>query len=275
MNLISRNRRVVEVKGFSGHLNTFKVEDRLHLLMKLLELCKQFRELGYVNCNTVDIGGGFTAEYTTEKEWKSYDKTREEYWNNRTFTRYYPYYYELSGTAGLQYILDHVKGGKPLSELLRVGAFRLVVESGESLLDQAGITVMRIADVKALRQGTLIIVDGNMNHMSERLYEADFLLSPELLSSGKRGVPFEGFVAGNSCMEEDIITWHKICLPMTPTRGDLLVYYNTAAYLMDSNESEFTRMPFPRKMCALRDRNEWKAYDDESFSQVAFLEMSE
>jgi hypothetical protein len=52
----------VEVRGFSGHLNTFKVEDRLHLLMKLLELCKQFRELGYVNCNTVDIGGGLTSK---------------------------------------------------------------------------------------------------------------------------------------------------------------------------------------------------------------------
>ena len=46
-------------------------------------------------------------------------------------------------------------------------------------------------------------------------------------------------MAGNLCLEQDIITWRKISFEQQPEKGDYLIYYNTAGYQMDSNESNF------------------------------------
>ena len=42
-------------------------------------------------------------------------------------------------------------------------------------------------------------------------------------------------IAGNLCLEQDMITWRKIKFNYLPEHGDYLIYYNTAGYQMDSN----------------------------------------
>jgi diaminopimelate decarboxylase len=272
--MLASSQNAVEIVGFAGHLSSYNLEERPKLIKKFMRLCEKFRRLGYLNCNTIDIGGGFPISYTTGEAWKNFDARKEEFWNNRAFRHFYPCYSEFSGSDGLKHILDHMEGGKRLSELLKEGGHKLVIEPGQGLLDQAGITVMRITDVKEREQGQLVVVDGNNDHLSERLFDTDFLVSPELLSFGRRGMPFDGYVAGNTCMREDMLLWHKTKFDTAPVTGDMLVFYNTAAYYMDSNESDFSRMPIPAKICAIMKHGGWKTYDDESFNQVEFLDRS-
>ena len=46
-------------------------------------------------------------------------------------------------------------------------------------------------------------------------------------------------MAGNLCLEQDMITWRKLKFEKIPKNGDYLIYFNTAGYQMDSNESKF------------------------------------
>lgn len=273
--MIAGNQDAIEVMGFSGHLSSYKLDERPKLIKKFMRLCEEFTRLGYADCKSIDIGGGFPISYTAGYDWKNFLASKEEFWNNRVFRHFYPSFSEHSGSEGLEYILEHVVERKRLHELLKDGGYRLVVEPGQGLLDQAGITVMRITDVKEKEQGRLVVVDGNNDHLSERLFDTDFLVSPELISFGKRRKPFEGYVAGNTCMGEDMLLWHKTKFAKIPTVGDMLVFYNTAAYLMDSNESDFSRMPIPRKLCAVWKRSGWETYDDELFTEAESLEKSD
>ncbi len=268
------NKDVLDLTGFSGHFNNYDIAERPKLIKKLMELCKRLKKLGYVNCNIIDIGGGFTISYTTEDEWKNFDAKKEDFWNNKTFGHFYPYYSKYSGSDGLKYSIEQLDEGKHLFELLKDDDFKLFIEPGQALLDQVGITLMRITDVKKKKQGTLVVVDGNINHLSEQWFDTDFLLSPELISFGKNEAPFEGYIGGNTCIEEDMVSWHKIRFDNTPSEGDVLVFYNTAGYIMDSNESDFMRMPIPKKVCAIRRQDLWVTYNDEIFNQADFLEES-
>ena len=69
-------------------------------------------------------------------------------------------------------------------------------------------------------------------------------------------------VAGNLCLEQDMITWRKIKFDYIPEKGDLLVYYNTAGYQMDSNESEFHKIPLVKKLIVENKEKGFKIMED-------------
>ena len=52
-----------------------------------------------------------------------------------------------------------------------------------------------------------------------------------------------------------MITWRKIEFDSKPERGDLLVYFNTAGYQMDSNESTFHKIPVLEKYIIYEENN--------------------
>lgn len=45
-----------------------------------------------------------------------------------------------------------------------------------------------------------------------------------------------------------MITWRKIKFDYLPEPGDYLIYYNTAGYQMDSNESNFHKIPLVKNL---------------------------
>ena len=94
----------------------------------------------------------------------------------------------------------------------------------------------------------ILVTNGNINCLSEQWFNSDYLIEPKLISkNNNQSNTIFASIAGNLCLEQDMITWRKIKFDNIPERGDLLVYYNTAGYQMDSNESEFHKIPLVKK----------------------------
>ena len=112
--------------------------------------------------------------------------------------------------------------------------------------------------MKHLSNGdNLIITNGNINCLSEQWFNTDYLIEPLLYKKTiiKNKKIILASVAGNLCLEQDMITWRKIRFENTPEKGDLLIYYNTAGYQMDSNESNFHKIPLIEKTVVKRNNN--------------------
>ena len=62
-----------------------------------------------------------------------------------------------------------------------------------------------------------------------------------------------------------MITWRKIKFTSIPRKGDLLIYFNTAGYQMDSNESEFHKIPIVRKMIVEKNGNKFIIKEDKEY----------
>jgi len=60
----------------------------------------------------------------------------------------------------------------------------------------------------------------------------------------------QAYIAGHSCLDDDVITQRLINFTVSPKAGDLLIYANTAGYQMDLLENEVHRHPLPRRMVA-------------------------
>jgi len=273
LNLIKNNNAFVDVVGVSGHIDgNYGLDARVKMIRKGIKICEQLKKAGCINCRIIDIGGGFTVRYTTEKAWRNFKKGKIKFWRNKHFSSFYPYYTRHSGAAGLKYILESETNGKKVYDILKSKDYELAIEPGRALLDQAGITIMKIIERKQIGEDWLVVVDANINHLSEQWFNTDFLVSPELITQGKRREnSFEGYIAGNLCLEQDMISWHKVKFRKMPMPGDLLVFYNTAGYQMDSNESEFMRIPMAKKVIAIKNEGRWELYEDDSFSQVDLL----
>ena len=85
-------------------------------------------------------------------------------------------------------------------------------------------------------------------------------------SGSDSDVPTEASIVGNTCLEIDVLSWRKIGFSRLPQAGDILVYPNTAGYQMDSNESEFHRIPLPEKLAAFKKNNTWQYKPDSRYS---------
>ena len=72
-------------------------------------------------------------------------------------------------------------------------------------------------------------------------------------------------ICGNLCLEQDMMTWRKIKFDYVPIKGDYLIYYNTAGYQMDSNESEFHRIPLVKKIVVKKDGDNYTFEEDEEY----------
>ncbi len=247
----------VRLEGFSFHLTGYAPQPRAAMAATLLDWVWQARALG-LPVTSVDIGGGFAVNYVDGADWKHFAPTlrAENFHHAREFPDYYPYHSPLAGAAMLRAVLDTVPAGRSqsLAALLGSAGVTLLCEPGRALLDQAGLTVLRVQGVKERGYG-IVTVDGTSLSLSEQWFNSEFLPDPVLASGGGPtpestcgGAVFPACVVGSSCLESDVLSWRKIPFPRRPKIGDLLIYLNTAGYQMDSNESEFHQLPLPPKV---------------------------
>ncbi|MDD4352146.1 MAG: hypothetical protein PHU71_04155 [Candidatus Gracilibacteria bacterium] len=270
-----------DLQGFSFHLDGYSIKERANAISEIYTEIVKGRDKGF-NCSTIDIGGGFTISYLDENNWRLFQDINEQqkalFYQNKKFTSFYPYYSVNPKEKFLEEILNsYVQNTRTrIFELLQSGNIQLLIEPGRSLLDQAGFTVMKVRGTKSLGEENLVFVDANFNHLSEQWFNTDFIPGP--LHVPKISTPmtheqsFVASVAGNTCMENDMLTWRKVPFSRKPKKDDLLVYTNTAGYQMDSNESEFHQIPIPEKITMFKgigNRIQWKK--DSDFSQLDLL----
>ncbi|TIQ83538.1 MAG: Y4yA family PLP-dependent enzyme, partial [Mesorhizobium sp.] len=80
--------------------------------------------------------------------------------------------------------------------------------------------------------------------------------------------PVRGYLAGHSCLDEDVLCNRWLTFPVAPRAGDLLVYANTGGYQMDLLENEFHRHPMPSRLCVVRDAHGQPALVPDIFGEA-------
>ena len=108
------------------------------------------------------------------------------------------------------------------------------------MLDQVGITVAKVAHRKQDAKGRWLVgLEMNMSQMLSS--SADFLLDPYVIFQDENLEDAEEvnvYFTGAYCLERDILLKRAIQLPQLPAIGDMVVFVNTAGYMMHFFETE-------------------------------------
>ncbi len=151
-----------------------------------------------------------------------------------------------------------------VADALRERRLQLRCEPGRALLDGCGMTAARVAHRKQRQDGTWLIAL-EMNRTQCRSTSEDFLVDPLLLRPSARGEPpevrvlagdvgdaptgpIEGYLVGAYCIERELLTWRRLRFERGVAVGDLVVFPNTAGYLMHILESSSHQIPLARNL---------------------------
>ncbi|WP_095120387.1 Y4yA family PLP-dependent enzyme [Pseudomonas sp. Irchel s3f10] len=242
-------------EGFHFHLGGYGFESRAQAFREVSGFIQAAREMG-LNPQMIDIGGGLPIRYVEPETYAQFlqnDNNPSHYYNRKVPATYYPYGSELTATQWLTLLLEAEHSpGLSIANYLQTQNITLALEPGRSLVDQAAISIFRVTRSKQLADNkTVIFVEGSSFSACETWFASEYLLDPILVSTKQQPhAPIQAYIAGHSCLDDDVITHRLINFATAPQSGDLLIYINTAGYQMDLLENEFHRHPLPRRLTA-------------------------
>jgi diaminopimelate decarboxylase len=265
------------LSGLHFHLDGYRASDRVAALGETLELVDALRGRGH-RLTFVDIGGGIPMSYLDDaavwdRFWSEHRAALAGRREPLTFEGHglgltahdgeirglpsvYPYYQRLVRGAWLAHVLDGElstgAGRRPAAAALRLRGLELRCEPGRSLLDGCGLTAARVEFRKQRRDG-MWLIGLAMNRTQCRSTSDDFLVDPLLLSpaserEGPAAGELEGYLVGAYCVERELLTRRLLRLPRGVAVGDLVVFPNTAGYLMHSLESASHQIPLAHNL---------------------------
>lgn len=256
----------LEYRGLHFHLDGYSMDDRGAALESCLAVVDVLEAKG-LKTEFIDIGGGLLTQYLeNEQEWEVFwsQLTRAlqgeippiTFGNNGLGLRFehdqvvgkrqtYPFWNTCAKGKFLQNILSYqTSNGERIGDAISKRGIELRLEPGRSLLDQTGMTVAKVAFRKKDSRGDWLIgLEMNMSQLMSG--SADFLLDPWVVYREKQsetksvGVYFTGAY----CLERDVILKRKIELHQLPEVGDMVVFPNTAGYMMHFFESSAHLFP--------------------------------
>ncbi|MFC8005223.1 Y4yA family PLP-dependent enzyme [Streptomyces olivaceus] len=305
---LERHADSVELVGLAYHLDTTGLEEKGRALERCVLLMDECRARGFAP-RAVDIGGGFGVGYVQDAgEWERWTTAlseavlgtrppltwrghgyglRNEAGTVRGAAALYPAHRPTAGPGYLDALLSGpapVLGRSPATLLLE-HLHDLYVEPGRALVDQCGLSLARVVEVRPLGDGPdRYLVRLGMNAGDVSLEEHGVLVDPVLLP---RGGPDDGrepvddgpgdgrepaddgpvgvHLVGNLCLEADLITRRLVFLPRTPRPGDLLAFVNTAGYVMDFHAHHAQRRPSARTVAVTGEDGARRWCPDENY----------
>ncbi|ARU88943.1 Y4yA family PLP-dependent enzyme [Pseudomonas sp. M30-35] len=247
---------VIEFDGFHFHLSGYRCEDRAQAFREIVPFIDEARVLG-LSPRMIDIGGGLPMQYVDKDIFESFLKNQHlprHYHGNQIPNSFYPYGTQINPSLWLQQLLNTcVAPEQSVAQYLQAQDIILALEPGRSLVDQAAISLFRITRVKHLEDAKYVLfVEGSSFSACETWFNSEFMLDPILIStqSASSASPTQAYIAGHSCLDDDVLSRRFIPFHVTPQTGDLLVYVNTAGYQMDLLENQFHRHPHPTRITA-------------------------
>jgi diaminopimelate decarboxylase len=292
LDLIEKHAEQLELIGVGYHLDTIGVPEKAVALAGCLTALDECRDRG-LRPWSVDIGGGFGVDYLADGEqWDNYTSALTEAvlgrrpamtWNGygyglraengtlRGSLGLYPAHRPVSGPAYLDQLLRTAapEQGRSLGSLLLEHMYDLHIEPGRALLDQCGLVLTRVLEVRDEGDGdTVVRLDLNARDVS--LEEHGVLMDPVVVPRTGPADPRAtgAYLFGNLCLEADLITRRKVFLASRPRPGDLLAFVNTAGYFMDFSATRAMRQPVARKVAMYRDGETWRWCLDEQYWPV-------
>ncbi|MEB2778628.1 Y4yA family PLP-dependent enzyme [Algoriphagus sp. D3-2-R+10] len=262
----AENYNLLDYKGLHFHLNGYSIEERSYALAQCLELSQLLAEKGF-KTDFIDIGGGILMNYLKdESEWdyfhqqhrKAVSKLKNEItfgnhalgleiWGGaiRGESKTYPFWSFITKGDFLRKILSHkTHSNKSVSQIAKNLDIEIRMEPGRSMLDQVGMTVAKVSYRKQDSNGDWLVgLEMNMTQMLSG--SADFMLDPFVVyqEEDDEMEPAEVYFTGAYCLERDILLKRKIPLPALPKVGDLVIFVNTAGYMMHFFESSAHLFP--------------------------------
>ncbi|MGX6608050.1 Y4yA family PLP-dependent enzyme [Micromonosporaceae bacterium Da 78-11] len=282
----------LELAGVAYHLDTLGMPEKAAALEECLTALDTCRDRG-LRPWTIDIGGGYGVNYLADRgQWERYTSEltgavlgrrtpltwdghgyglRNEGGKVRGTLGLYPAYRPVAGAAYLDALLDTTAPGlgRPLGDLLLDSMNSLDIEPGRALLDQCGLVLAEVLEVRDEPGGdTLVRLGCNAGDVS--LEEHGVLMDPVVIhrSGPADERPAGVYLLGNLCLEADLITRRKVFLPSRPRPGDLLAFVNTAGYFMDFNAGAALRQPLARTVTVHHDDGAWRWCLDEKYWPV-------
>jgi diaminopimelate decarboxylase len=292
LDVLEKNTGALELTGVAFHLDTTALPEKAVAIEGCLAALEECRRRG-LRPWSVDIGGGFGASYLADgAQWQRYTSALTEAvlgkrepltWHGygyglraendtvRGALNLYPAHRPVSGPAYLDRLLRTSAPGERLSlgTLLLDNMYDLLIEPGRALLDQCGLVLATVLEVREEEDGdTIVRMDCNARDVS--LEEHGVLMDPVVVhrDGPTGGGPVGAYLFGNLCLEADLLTRRKVFLPSRPRAGDLLAFVNTAGYLMDFSATRALRQPIGRKVAMYRDDGDWKWCLDEQYWPV-------
>ncbi|WP_018320336.1 Y4yA family PLP-dependent enzyme [Bradyrhizobium sp. WSM2793] len=245
--------------GLHFHLSGYSWESRAQAIGEVAGLISESRAQGLAP-RMIDIGGGLPIQYVDQGAYQAHlgAQMPEDYRTGKVPTSFYPYGGELSAAEWLRSLLRApMADGRSLTNYLVDEDLMLGMEPGRALADQVAISVFRVLRVKAVSADAhVVFVEGSSFSACETWFGSEFLVDPILVPATPHLVaaePVRGYLAGHSCLDEDVLCNRWLTFPIPPRAGDLLVYANTGGYQMDLLENEFHRHPMPSRLCVVQD----------------------
>ncbi|ARQ69118.1 alanine racemase [Streptomyces marincola] len=294
LDTVARHRDAVDLVGVGYHLDTTGIAEKAVALERCVRVMDEATERG-LRPRAIDIGGGFGVNYLADGgQWERYTSEltnavlgrrppltwrqhgyglRNEGGTVRGRLALYPAHRPVAGADYLDELLATPAPslGRSLASLLLDHLYDLYIEPGRALVDQCGLSLARVLDVRPAEDGTHLVRLG-MNASDVSLEEHGVLVDPVVVPRGGGGVPaaagagpFGVHLMGNLCLEADLVTRRVVFLPRLPERGDLLAFPNTAGYCMDFQAHGAQMRPTARKVAVTRRGESWRWALDEEY----------
>ena len=245
--------------GLHFHLSGYSWESRAQAIREAAGLISEGRAQGFAP-RMIDIGGGLPIQYVDQRAYQAYlgAQMPDDYRTGKVPASFYPYGGGLSAAEWLRCLLQApMTDGRSVANYLVHEGLVLAMEPGRALVDQAVISVFRVSRVKAVGPDAhVVFVEGSSFSACETWFGSEFLVDPILVpatSPPAAAKPIRAYLAGHSCLDDDVLSNRWLTFPIAPRAGDLLVYANTGGYQMDLLENEFHRHPMPSRLCVVRD----------------------
>ncbi len=263
--------------GLHFHLSGCEINQRILAAWRCVILVDELRSMD-ISIQSIDIGGGFPVRYLSEPtDWARFKRLaiaqyaepvdapeRSKRFASRVFVdpsdalrldTAYSYDNSMSVTDWFATLLNSFdsltndSNSLNFANAIKNRRIQLRCQPGRSLLDGCGLTAAPVMYRKQFDDGDWN-VGLSMNHTNCRTSDADFFVDPILVlnPNGERSVPGLGQFFGNFCMEHDRISIRRFHFPSGIAVGDIVIFPNTAGYLMHFLESRGHQTSLPTNL---------------------------
>lgn len=263
----------LNIIGIHFHLDGYEVGQRITAIEQCLQLVSKLADRGH-KIEFLDIGGGLPISYLkSSDEWSQFwtvhrsallhEVSAITYRNHPLGLQVigrevsgtpnvYPFYQCLERDEWLATILDsRAHADTALADRIRAAGIQLRCEPGRSALEGCGFIAAKVESIKQHVDGHWLIGLA-MNRTQCRTSSDDFLVDPILLPTAQ--VPeattgnASGYFVGAYCTESELISLRRFNFSKGVSVGDIVVFPNTAGYLMHFLESRSHQFPLAKNI---------------------------
>ena len=246
--LIEHSR--IRLEGFHVHMDGFDPQMRASIGEGLIELIAEAND-GGLTPRTINLGGGIKSprlagNHSWQRLMQAYERellseTHERTWDRRAYGMHLGRRGTIEGRANAEmpsmtndpmtylerFLTSPTSRGVTFNQLLLETEITLLLEPGTALLTDTGVSIVPVIGVKDAPI-PITVCDTNMFNLGTRMFEP--IADPLLLPVQHDTEPFETFITGNLCREDDVLMQRTVRFARRPESGDVLLFTARGAY---------------------------------------------